>query len=236
MVRRTRIAEAGKLTDPLDGPFVERSTGASGVLGIRWRRGGAPAEPPSPSRPSVPSVGGTVHADVAVVGWTVEGALFPSYGLFARDVLEGPALTADVQGGALVGRLAWAPISGVELGATGYAAAREVPAVVASGVPDYRALLWAGPRLPLFRSSVEFLLRLEADRVGPRPAGGGASLEAFWRLGGRAALGFGDAWLVFRVVDLAGGEAPLPGIGRDGVPLATPETEWRLYGEWRLLD
>ena len=25
-------------------------------------------------------------------------------------------------------------------------------------------------------------------------------------------------------------------VGRDGVPLTTPETQWRIYGEWRLLD
>ena len=235
-VRRSRVAEAGKLVDSFGGPTIERSTGASGVVGVRWRRGAAAATASTPAHPGTASRGGFVHADLALVAWTIEGALFPSYGLFARDVLEGTAVTAEVQGASLVANLAWAPLTGLEVGGTGYAAGREVPEAAASGVPDYRVLLWAGPRLSLFRSSVEFQLRAEADRIGPRPAGGGGSLESFWRLGGRAALGFGDAWLVFRVIDLAGAEAALPGVGRDGVPLTTPGTQWRLYGEWRLLD
>ncbi len=233
--RRARVAEAGKLTDSSEPPFRETTTAASAVAAVRWERRAASLPVPSPSSTGVPLPGGFVRADLAAVAWRASGALFPAYALFAREVLEGTAVAADVDGAAAIARLDWAPLSSLELGGTGYAAARELPEGVASGVPDYRLLLWAGPRLVLFHRSVEIALRVEADRLGPRPTAGG-SLPALWRVGGRLSLGFGDAWLVLRAVDLVGAEAPLPGDGPDGVPLTSPERQWRLYGEWRLLD
>jgi uncharacterized membrane protein len=235
VARRSRIAEAGKLADPLTGPDVERTTGATGTLGLRWGRRWAEEAAATPSRSTVPLPGGTARAELGLVAWSIEGAVFPAYALFGREILEGFATVADVEGAAAVGRVEWAPLAGAEAGAAGFGALREVPAGVASGVPDYRVLLWAGPRVHLFHSSVEFHLRAEADRIGPRPLASG-SLPAYWRVGGRASLGFGDAWLVLRAVDLVGAEEPMPGEGPDNVPLTSPPTQWRLYGEWRLLD
>ena len=235
LTRRARIAEAGKLSDSTEPPYTETTTAATGVIGVRWSRRGEVAPRVTPSSALAALPGGFVRADLAIVAWNAQDALFPTYSLFGREVLEGIAVTADVEGAAAVARAEWAPLRGVEVGGAGYAAARQVPTGVASGVPDYRAVLWAGPRFALFRSSVEVLVRIEADRLGPRPTTSG-SLPPLWRLGGRASVGFGDAWLVLRAVDLAGAEAPLPGDGPDNVPLVSPGTQWRLYGEWRLLD
>jgi hypothetical protein len=234
-MRATTLAEAGKLGDPLEGAEVERPNGWIGVLGFRHVQGGPHDERiEEPVQMKAALGGGELRLQLSATAWTLEEVLFPAYGLFARTILEEPAVTANVDGGALTGRIEWAPLLGLELGFTGYAAAREVPTGAASAAPDYRAMLVLGPRFRLFASTLEVAIQLEADHIGPRVAADG-ELSAITRLGGRLILNLGDAWLVIRGTDLDDSKYLLPGSGNGG-SLRSPGRQIRLYGEWRLLD
>jgi hypothetical protein len=234
-VRATALAEAGKLGAPGDGPMVERPNGWIGVLGFRHARGGPQDERiEEPVHMKAVLAGGEFRLQLSATAWTLDGVLYPAFGLFGRTILESPAIHADVDGGALTGRLEWAPILGLELGFSGYAAAREVPQGAVSAAPDYRALLVVGPRFRLFSSTLEIAIQFEADHLGPRVAAGG-ELPPITRLGGRLIFNLGDAWLVIRATDLDDSKYPLPG-SIDGVSLRSPGRQIRLYGEWRLLD
>jgi hypothetical protein len=234
-VRATALAEAGKLGDPTEGPLLERPNGWIGVVGLRHRRGGADQEATGePSLMQAALVGGELRLQLAATGWSLYEVLFPAYGLFGRTVLEDPAINADVDGAALTGRIEWAPILGLEVGFSGYAAARQVPRGAASAAPDYRALLVLGPRFRLFSSTVEIAIQGEVDYMGERVAPD-VVLSPIARLGGRLIVNFGDAWLVIRGTDLDDSTYDLPGtVG--GFPLRSAGRQIRLYGEWRLLD
>ena len=166
------------------------------------------------------------------MGWTLDDQLFQSFGLFARDVLEGETVIANAKGAALVGALEWWPERWLTVGGNGFAVAREIPVGVAVATPDYRWIGWAGPRMHLFQGSLDVQLLGELDVVGPRAASD-ENLPAFVRPGARAVLGFGSAWVIVRGVDLDDGRHPLPGRRVTGERLLTPGREIRASLEWR---
>ena len=216
-------------------PAVERPAAWVAQLGLRYDTGAPAREAPKIDGAPGEFIPGRLRGSLAAIAWSARDAVFPAYGLFARDVLLNPAVTADVDGVSLVGSLEWAPTAWAQLGATGYAAGRTLPAQTAMAAPDWRALVWGGPRLRLFSGGLELWLAVEADCVGQRLAPGEV-LPAIVRPGARLTLGLGDAWFILRATDLDDGKHPLPGTRFDGEPLRSPGRLWRLYGEWRFLD
>jgi hypothetical protein len=171
-------------------------------------------------------------ARASLVGWKLSDQLFQPFGLFARDVLEGETVIADAKGAAVVGGFEWWPKHWLTVGGNGFAVAREIPAGVAVSTPDYRWIGWAGPRLQLFKGSLDMQILGELDVVGPRSAPD-ENFPAFVRPGVRAVLGFGDAWVVVRGVDLDDARHPLPGRSATGDRLYSPGREIRASLEWR---
>jgi hypothetical protein len=245
-VSATALGEAERVLGENELPVVERPRGVIGQAGARFDSqpeadlgpaSGTAAALAASILPAPPGsfAPGRLRLSLSLVGWSASHAVFPAFGLLARDILLGPAVTADVQGAALVGDVDWAPTRWARLGASGYGAGRSLPGGIAMAAPDYRLLVWAGPRLTLFAGSLELWLAGEADILGQRPAGDEV-LPALVRPGARLALGLGDAWLVGRVTDLDGKQHPLPGRRFDGERLLSPGRVFRLYGEWRFLD
>lgn len=226
--------ETGAL-DPAANPESLVTRGWSGSVGIRY---GDPevelaiedtssvraAPAPRPSRPFA--------GRLALVGWDVRDEAFAAFGLFARDVLTGETVIANAKGAAVVGAFEWWPKVWLQIGGSGYASARETPVGVAVANPDYRWITWAGPRLTLFSGSLDVQILGELDVVGPRAASD-ANLPAFVRPGARAVLGFGDAWVVIRGVDLDDVRHPLPGRNAFGDRLLSSGREIRASLEWR---
>ncbi|HKA23834.1 MAG TPA: hypothetical protein VKF80_02505 [Candidatus Eisenbacteria bacterium] len=179
---------------------------------------------PRPSRP--------FSGRLALVGWTLTDQPFDAFALFARDLLDGETVIANAKGAALVGAFEWWPREWITLGGNGYAAAREIPAGVAVPTPDYRWIGWAGPRVMLFRGSLDLQILGELEVVGPRAASD-ENFPTFVRPGARAVLGFGSAWIVVRGVDLDDVRHPLPGRSAGGERLLSPGREIRAFLEWR---
>ena len=234
--RKTALAEAGKLGDPNAGPVIERPNGWVGIVGVR-HQGGVPTARQATRAYELDGTmsGGELDVQLAVMAWTLDNTLFPAYGLFAREILEGFAATADVEGAAILTQLEWAPIRGLETNLTGYATAREVPSGSPSAAPDYYVALALGPRFHLFDNTLELVIQGEANVLGERLASD-AVLDPVLRVGGRVTVGFRDAWLVLRAVDLDNQIIPLPGRRLTGERLESAGRQLRLYGEWRLLD
>jgi hypothetical protein len=226
--------ETGAL-DPTSSPESLTTRGWTGEIGLRY---GDPAAELSPEdTSSVRAAPGPVpsspfSARVALVGWKLDDQLFQPFALFARDLLEGETVIANAKGGAIVGAFEWWPQHWLTLGGNGFAVAREIPAGAPVATPDYRWIGWAGPRMMLFKGSLDVQILGELDVVGPRAAPD-ENLPAFVRPGARAVLGFGSAWVVVRGVDLDGVQHPLPGRRVSGERLLSPGREIRASLEWR---
>jgi hypothetical protein len=231
----TALGEAERVSDPGPLPAVERPAAWAGQLGLRYDNAPSAAAAGRMDLPPGAFAARRLRLALSLVAWSARDVVFPSYGLFARDVLLGPAITADVDGASLVGSAEWAPAAWAQVGASGYAAARTLPAQIAMAAPDWRAVLWAGPRLLLFSGSLELRLAAELDCFGERLAPD-AVLPAAVRPGARLVLGLGNAWLVLRMSDLDDARHPLPGTRFDGERLLSPGRVFRFYGEWRFLD
>jgi hypothetical protein len=230
-----QIAEAGRVSEPPVSDVLDLSGVAAqvGVLFGSTRADSIPVSDAVIDPGLLPE--GAWAGRIALAGWTLDGYAHPAYGLFARDVLVGEAVLGDADGIALVGRVDGAPLGWLAVGAIGYASARQLPPQIDVAAPDYRALLWAGPRLRLFSRSLELALRFEADVVGPRAARD-EELPGFVRPGARAVLGIGPAWLSLSASDLDDARHPLPGRRFDGDRLLSPGRILRFRAEWRFFD
>jgi len=228
------LAETGA-TDPSAGPerFVTRGWTAQAGVRVGDPAHASSAEDTSAVR-SVPGrVPGTPFSgSLSLVGWSLRDVSFLGFGLLARDILEGETVLADADGGAVVATVEWWPRRWVTIGGNGYAAARQSPAGVALAAPDYRWTAWAGPRARLFQGSLDLMLLGELDVVGPRAAAD-ENLPAIARPCARLVLGFGDAWVVVRGIDLDDVKHPLPGRDVTGERLRSPGREIRATLEWR---
>ena len=226
--------ETGAL-DPSANPESLVTRGWSGSVGVRY--GDPEAELSLEDTSSVraapaPRPSRAFSARLTLVAWDVKDQPFGAFGLFARDVLTGETVVANARGAAMVAAFEWWPKTWAQVGGSGYATGREIPVGVAVADPDYRWIAWAGPRTTLFKGSLEVQILGELDVVGPRAASD-ENLPAFVRPGARAVLGFGDAWVVVRGIDLDDVRHPLPGRNALGDRLLSSGREIRASLEWR---
>lgn len=229
-----QLVETGAL-DPLGVPDRVTAHGWVGQLGLRYgdperelAMGDTTSVRASPGSPPQTALSGRV----ALVGWTLQDVPFPDYGIFARDIVTGGTVISDVNGGAILAMGEWWPAHWATVGASGYAAARETPANASAAAPEYRWIGWAGPHVTLFKGSLDLLLLGELDAIGPRLAID-EDLPSIGRPGARLVLGFGDAWIIIRGIDLDDKHHPLPGRRFDGGRLLSSGREIRATLEWR---